>query len=301
MIKKLAAAAALGLAAGALALAGPAQADLPGDINSLNVAVEDRTGYDRDLFGDFDRPAQLDANLADWPDCDGYYSFADDQCYTDAGEVDVDHIVALAEAWDSGANGWSDSQRDQFTGDTSNLWLMTDNLNQSKGDDDAAEWLPPNEAAVCTYVQAYVAVKVEWSLSVDQAEKTALLDAAEGCTDQGDDGTGGQSPPPGDDLNCADFATQPEAQAVLDADPSDPHGLDADGDGIACETLPAGNGDNGQDGDGDDNGQDGDGDGGGLPKTGAPLPLLLLGGTVLLAAGAGVLRATRRRWTRFTT
>lgn len=51
------------------------------------------------------------------------------------------------------------------------------------------------------------------------------------------------------DLDCSDFATQEEAQAVYDQDPSDPHGLDSDGDGIACETLPSGG-----DGGGDDDG-----------------------------------------------
>lgn len=45
---------------------------------------------------------------------------------------------------------------------------------------------------------------------------------------------------PGADLNCTDFDTQPEAQAELDADPGDPHGLDRDGNGVACESLPKG-------------------------------------------------------------
>ena len=48
------------------------------------------------------------------------------------------------------------------------------------------------------------------------------------------------APPAGEDLNCSDFATQPDAQEVLDADRSDPNGLDVDGDGVACETLPGG-------------------------------------------------------------
>jgi len=46
--------------------------------------------------------------------------------------------------------------------------------------------------------------------------------------------------PAADDQNCSDFATQPDAQEVLDADRSDPYGLDVDGDGVACETLPGG-------------------------------------------------------------
>ncbi len=54
-------------------------------------------------------------------------------------------------------------------------------LNQSKGDDDAAEWLPPHKPAVCGYVKTYVAAKAEWNLSVDEAEKEALIDVAQGC------------------------------------------------------------------------------------------------------------------------
>jgi hypothetical protein len=54
-------------------------------------------------------------------------------------------------------------------------------LNQSKGDDDAAEWLPPHKPAVCGYVKTYVAAKAEWNLSVDEAEKKALIDVAQGC------------------------------------------------------------------------------------------------------------------------
>lgn len=127
-----AAAAGMGIVA-ALAVAAPAQANLADDIASLTVAAEQRAGYDRDLFGDYDRPALLDASLAEHG-C--YFSAADDLCYSDAGEVDVDHIVALAEAWDSGAHSWTAAQLDEFAGTTSNLWLMTDNLNQSKSDDD---------------------------------------------------------------------------------------------------------------------------------------------------------------------
>lgn len=104
-----------------------------------------------------------------------------------------------------------------------------------------------------------------------------------------------------EDLNCEDFDTQEEAQAEYDSDPSDPHGLDADNDGIACEDLPSG-GDDGDD-NGDDNGEDADdGDDNGEETqptsvdTGAGgtaatslLPLLLAGG------GVGALATSMRR------
>ena len=154
-----------------------------------------------------------------------YYSLADNTFWDDPSDVDVDHIVALAEAWDSGASTWTTGEREQFANDFENVWLMTDNLNASKGDQDAAEWLPPYGPVVCDYVEVYVQVKVAYDLTVDQAELDALLDAAGDC-DSTSQPTGEPSDPPGEDLDCSDFDTQEQAQAVLDADPSDPHGLD---------------------------------------------------------------------------
>lgn len=186
----------------ALGPASPAQADLADDVAALPVAAEQPAGYDRDLFGDHDRDAVLADNLADWPGCDGYYSHADDTCYAIADfggdasvaddEVEVDHIVALREAWDSGAYDWTPAQLDEFAGDTANLWVMTAALNSSKGDKDPATWAPPNSAAVCAYLGAYVGVKLDWGLSVDEAEQAALETLAAGCVD-------GQ-PDPGEDL-----------------------------------------------------------------------------------------------------
>src|SRR5690606_732849 len=147
----------------------------------LPVEPENRAGYERDRFGDYDRPAVLAANHADYPDCDGYYSAADAVCHLSADGVQVDHLVPLAEAWDSGAWSWGPDQLDQFAGDIQNLWLMTSALNQAKSDADPAEWLPPAEAAVCDYVTAWIEVKAAYSLSVDQAERAALEQALASC------------------------------------------------------------------------------------------------------------------------
>lgn len=103
-----------------------------------------------------------------------------------------------------------------------------------------------------------------------------------------------QAPPepePGDELNCDDFATQEEAQAELDADPSDPHGLDADADGIACEGLPSGEPAPGEGGEDDDEG---------LPVTGLSTGMLAAGGALLLAIGGGAYLLARRRRMSFT-
>lgn len=147
----------------------------------LPVAPEARAGYERDRFGDYDRPAALAANLNSYPTCDGYYSAADAVCHLTADAVQVDHVVPLAEAWDSGASGWGPEQLDQFAGDARNLWLMTSALNQAKSDGDPAEWLPPAEGARCDYVETWVSVKAWWGLSVDQAEHDALAAVLAGC------------------------------------------------------------------------------------------------------------------------
>lgn len=176
-----------------------AQPSLTEQVDSLEVAQEDRSGYDRDAFGDYDRDALLEQNFNAFPSCDGYHSRYDNECYVvdedtskeEADDnVDVDHLVALAEAWDSGASEWSASQRDDFAGDMANLALMTSELNQQdKSDRDIAEWTPPHGPSVCRYVETYVGVKVEYELTVDGTEKSTLEDLAADC--EGDTGGGG--------------------------------------------------------------------------------------------------------------
>lgn len=102
------------------------------------------------------------------------------------------------------------------------------------------------------------------------------------------------------DLDCSDFATQEEAQAVYDQDPSDPHGLDSDGDGIACETLPSGGGGGGDDDDGGEAPAGGvdTGAGGMAPLTSSrAVPWSAIagaGGAVTAAAGLAVARLRSR-------
>lgn len=119
-----------------------------------------------------------------------------------------------------------------------------------------------------------------------------------------------------EDLDCSDFATQGEAQAVYDADPTDPHGLDADDDGIACESLPSGSGGDGEDGnDGDSGGTEEDSSDSAqptqspapaestetLPETGVTTTQVIAAGAgALLLLGAGVFLIARRRRVRFT-
>lgn len=170
---------ALGLILGFPAVAN-ADEELDQAIESLGVAPENHDGYDRDLFGEYDRDAILARNKAEFPECDNYYSRYDDKCYESDTAVEIDHRVALAEAWESGAYDWSASQLDAFGTDEDNLAVMTGSLNSSKQSDDAAEYLP--EVDTCHYVEAYVSTKVDYSLSVDEVEKEALLNASADCS-----------------------------------------------------------------------------------------------------------------------
>ncbi|MFE9859869.1 HNH endonuclease family protein [Streptomyces sp. NPDC005780] len=112
-----------------------------------------------------------------------WYSEYDGATWTAASDLDIDHMVPLAEAWRSGASGWTTAQRQSYANDLTRpqLIAVTDNVNQSKGDQDPATWLPSRTAYKCTYVRAWVHVKHYYDLSVDSAEKSALQSALSGC------------------------------------------------------------------------------------------------------------------------
>ncbi|MGI8876115.1 MAG: HNH endonuclease family protein [Egibacteraceae bacterium] len=242
-------------------------------VEGLDVAAETRVGYDRDLFShwsDFDgdcrdtRDEVLAAeSLVAVSGCDvthgQWRSYYDGATWTASGDVDVDHLVPLGEAWDSGARRWSPGTRERFAndlGDERALVAVTDNVNQSKSDQDPAEWLP--EQGTCRYVAEWAAVKARWSLSVDPAERDALLAQAADCPPASIDVTAAPieaGPPPGPepapgpepgpgggcasgydpcvppyppDLDCGDV----DGPITVTGD--DPHGLDGDGDGMGC-------------------------------------------------------------------
>ncbi|WP_327189128.1 HNH endonuclease family protein [Streptomyces xinghaiensis] len=103
--------------------------------------------------------------------------------WTAASDVDIDHVVPLAEAWRSGASSWTTSKRQGFANDLTRAQLIavTDNVNQSKGDKDPAEWMPPSSGYHCMYARMWVQVKHYYALSVDSAEKSALSGVLNGC------------------------------------------------------------------------------------------------------------------------
>jgi len=105
-----------------------------------------------------------------------WYSPYDGATWTAASDVDIDHIVPLAEAWRSGASSWAQSRRQTFANDTNNpqLIAVTDNVNQAKGDQDPASWSPPLQSYRCTYAKMWVRTKDNYDLTVQQSEKDAL-------------------------------------------------------------------------------------------------------------------------------
>lgn len=101
---------------------------------------------------------------------------------TDPSTFDIDHLVPLAEAWDSGAWAWTTAQRQAYANDTTRpqLLAVSASSNRSKGDDDPAEWLP-RASYQCTYARAWVQVKHYYGLTVDSTEKSALSSILSGC------------------------------------------------------------------------------------------------------------------------
>lgn len=170
-------------------------------VAGLTVATEVRTGYDRDLFplwidaddnGCSTRDEVLIAEATTAPTIGTscgltggrWYSYYDNTYWTLPADLDIDHMVPLAEAWDSGARNWTTARREAYANDLSDsrpLVAVTDNVNQSKGDQDPATWQPPLTSFRCTYARAWVQVKWYYGLTVDTAEKSALTSMLNTC------------------------------------------------------------------------------------------------------------------------
>ena len=96
-------------------------------------------------------------------------------------EVQIDHVVALSDAWQKGAQQWDEFTRRNFANDPANLQATLGWVNQQKGDGDAATWLPPNTAYRCTFVTRIVDVKTAYGLWVTQAEHDAIARVLADC------------------------------------------------------------------------------------------------------------------------
>lgn len=114
-----------------------------------------------------------------------WFSVYDNLVYTSASKIDIDHFVALGEAWKSGANTWTAAERQAYANDLAyepSLIAVSASQNRSKSDSDPSAWLPKNTGYHCQYVTTWVAVKYRWSLSVDPTEKTAISKILSTCT-----------------------------------------------------------------------------------------------------------------------
>ncbi len=165
-----------------------------------------RTGYDRDEFGpawaDVDRNGcdtrndVLARDLTDLTFEDGTHDCVVltgtlEDPYTDAtidfvrgpdsARVQIDHVVALSDAWQKGAQQWDAETRRQFANDPANLLAVDGPANNAKGDGDAATWLPPSTGYRCAYAVRQVRVKAAYGLWVTQAERDALDRQLDGC------------------------------------------------------------------------------------------------------------------------
>lgn len=101
-----------------------------------------------------------------------------------SADVQIDHVVALSNAWQTGAQQLSVEQRHAFANDPLNLLAADGKANQQKSDGDAATWLPSNKAFRCQYVARQIAVKRAYSLWITSAEHAAMSDVLQRCPDQ---------------------------------------------------------------------------------------------------------------------
>ena len=106
-----------------------------------------------------------------------WLSWYDGEAFDDPSDLDIDHMVPLAEAHDSGAARWTAQRRSAFANDRhlpAALTAVSASSNRTKSADDPAEWKPPLRSAWCRYAHDWIAVKIKWSLSADRDEVDAL-------------------------------------------------------------------------------------------------------------------------------
>ncbi|WP_236777428.1 HNH endonuclease family protein [Arthrobacter crystallopoietes] len=267
-----------------------------------------KTGYDRDEFGqawaDVDRNGCDTRNDILARDVDSPTFRSNESCRVISGVlqdpysgrtveftrgqetsalVPVDHVVALSDAWQKGAQQLTLEQRTLLANDPLNLLATTQRMNSQKSDGDGATWLPQNKSFRCAYVSRQISVKAAYSLWVTLAEHDAMERILADCPDEAAAGStlveeplaeaeapaatapaakapaakaptgtpapeadnapagAGPQPAPARSVNCSDFGTHAEAQTWFEyyhPTMGDIGGLDADGDLLACVSLP---------------------------------------------------------------
>ena len=113
-----------------------------------------------------------------------WHSWYDDEPFNNPSRLDIDHMVPLAEAHDSGAAAWSAERKSDFANDLelpAALTAVSASSNRTKSADDPADWKPPLRSAWCQYAHDWIAVKVKWLLTADQAEVDGLRQMLDTC------------------------------------------------------------------------------------------------------------------------
>ncbi|TDD45067.1 HNH endonuclease [Kribbella antibiotica] len=168
-------------------------------LNGLTVKAEGSTsGYSRDKFPHWHTVSGTCDTRDEVLKRDGTGVTVDSQCEPTAGRwyssydatwvaddssIDIDHMVPLAEAWRSGASGWTTAKREQYANDLmiAQLVAVSASSNRSKGDSDPSAWKPTNTAVHCVYARERIWVKHTYSLALQSAEKTALQSMLATC------------------------------------------------------------------------------------------------------------------------
>ncbi|APE26718.1 HNH endonuclease family protein [Streptomyces venezuelae] len=185
------------------AAAGAEVLNLSDAVAQIPLADESRSGYQRESFRHWNKgldPADgchtrnevLIAEATEAPAVAAgcklsggeWLSYYDGQEVDDPSKIDIDHMVPLAEAWDSGASAWTAARREAYANDqtaAASLVAVTARTNRSKADQDPAQWMPPLPDAHCRYIGEWTATKLRWGLTADQAEADALAVYAEAC------------------------------------------------------------------------------------------------------------------------
>ncbi|GGU11452.1 HNH endonuclease family protein [Streptomyces lateritius] len=165
-------------------------------ISQIPVDDESRAGYTRDKFRHWNTgldPAdgcntRAEVLLAEATEAPAvatgckvgegeWLSYYDEQEVTDPAKLDIDHMVPLAEAWDSGASAWDTKRREAYANDqdaATSLVAVTARTNRQKADQDPATWMPPAPGVTCRYLAEWTATKLRWGLTADQAEIDAI-------------------------------------------------------------------------------------------------------------------------------